>query len=45
MVVFYTYEADIGDGMENPEVHDDPPDKREAAIQMGVNVVLYSLLY
>ncbi len=43
LVVFYTYEADIGDGIEDPEVHNDPPEKREAAMRMAVNVVVYAL--
>ncbi len=45
LVIFYTYESDIGDGLENPDVHGDPPDRREAAMQMAINVVLYSVLY
>jgi hypothetical protein len=44
LVVFYTYECDLGDGWEDPEVHNDPPEKHQAALQMGVNIVLYSLL-
>lgn len=43
LVVFYTYEADIGDGIEDPEVHKDPPEKREEAMRMAVNVVVYAL--
>jgi hypothetical protein len=43
LVVFYTYQADIGDGIEDPEVHNDPPEKREAAMKMAINVVLYAL--
>ena len=43
LVVFYTLEADIGDGLEDPEVHNDPPEKREEATRMAVNVVLYAL--
>ncbi len=44
MVVFYTYNTDISDGWEAPEVHHDPPEKREAAFEMGVNIFLYALL-
>ncbi len=44
LVVFYTYEADIGDGLEDPQVHNDPPEKREEAIRMAINVVTYALL-
>jgi len=43
LVVFYTYESDIGDGIEDAGVHNDPPEKREAAMKMAVNVVMYAL--
>jgi len=43
MVIFYTYETDIGDGLESPEVHNDSPEKREQALQMAINIVLYCL--
>ncbi len=44
LVCFYTYEADIGDGLEDPDVHDDPPEKREAALRMAINIVAYAVL-
>ncbi|MCF7884907.1 MAG: DUF4159 domain-containing protein [Candidatus Marinimicrobia bacterium] len=43
LVVFYSYETDLGDGWESPDVHNDPPQKRKAALQMGTNIILYSL--
>ena len=43
LAVFYSANTDIGDGMEDPEVHHDPPEKREAALRMGVNVLVYAL--
>lgn len=43
MLVFYSYESDLGDGWEDEDVHDDPPDVREQAIRMGVNLFLYVL--
>ncbi len=43
LVVFYTYESDIGDGLEDPQVHKDPPEKREEATRMAINVVVYAL--
>ena len=43
LAVFYTYEADIGDGMEDAQVHKDSPEKREAAFRMAVNVLYYAL--
>jgi len=43
MVVFYTYECDLGDGWEDASVHNDPPGIREAALKMGTNIYLYHL--
>jgi len=43
LVVFYSYETDLGDGWEDPEVHGDPPEKREAALRMGVNLFAYAV--
>jgi hypothetical protein len=42
VVVFYSYECDLGDGWEDPEVHMDPPDVRQKALQMGANIVAYA---
>jgi len=44
LVVFYAYETNISDGWEAPEVHQVPPDKRESALQMGVNIITYALM-
>ena len=43
LMVFYSYESDLGDGWEDADVHDDAPDVREAALRMGVNLFLYVL--
>ncbi len=43
MVVFYSFNTDIGDGLEDGEVHNDPPEKREAALRMGINIAVYAL--
>ncbi|MEJ2216323.1 MAG: DUF4159 domain-containing protein [Gemmatimonadota bacterium] len=43
LVVFYSYQSDLGDGWENADVHGDPPEKREAAFRMGVNLFLYAM--
>jgi len=45
LVIFYSYSSDIGDGLEDPGVHNDPPAAREAAIRMAVNVLMYSLTH
>jgi hypothetical protein len=41
LVLLYTFETDLGDGWENPEVHNDPPDVRLKALQMGANIIKY----
>ena len=43
LMIFYTYEADIGDGLEDADVHNDPPEKHEQAIRMAVNILYYAL--
>jgi hypothetical protein len=43
LVLFYTYESDIGDGLEDPRVHDDPDEKRELAVRMAVNILMYAI--
>ncbi len=45
LAVFYAFNTDIVDGWDPEEVHNDPPQKREEAIRMGINIVLYSLGY
>ncbi|MBN2184768.1 MAG: DUF4159 domain-containing protein [Candidatus Krumholzibacteriota bacterium] len=45
LMIFYTYESDIGDGLEDADVHGDPPGKREAAVRMAVNILYYALTY
>ena len=41
LVCLYTYEADLGDGWEDAEVHKDPETVRLKALQMGANIVSY----
>lgn len=43
LAVFYSYQTDLGDGWEDAEVHGDPPELREQALRMGVNLFLYAL--
>ena len=45
LAVYYSYQSDLGDGWEDPEVHHDPPDKRESALRMGVNLFAYAVGY
>jgi hypothetical protein len=43
LVVFYSFESDLGDGWEDADVHDDPAEIREQALRMGVNLFVYVL--
>jgi hypothetical protein len=45
VAIYYLYESDIGDGWEDPQVHNDPPEKREAALKMGMNILIYALTH
>ena len=42
LVVYYTFQCDLGDGWEDEAVHKDPPEVRRAALQMGANVIQYA---
>ncbi|NND25835.1 MAG: DUF4159 domain-containing protein [Flavobacteriaceae bacterium] len=42
LVLLFTFESDLGDGWEDPEVHNDPEEVREKALQMGANIVKYA---
>lgn len=44
MVVFYSFQADLGDGWEDPLVHNDPEPVRRAALQFGVNLITWALI-
>ncbi len=43
LVVFYTYECDLGDGWEDQSVHKDPQTIREQALKMGANILEFAL--
>ena len=45
LVLFYSYESDIGDGWNDPEIHKDPPEKRESAFKLGTNIVYWVLTH
>lgn len=44
IVCLYTYETDLSDGWEDPEVHNDSPDNRRKALQMGANILMYAFM-
>ena len=41
LIVLYTYETDLGNGWENPEIHNNPEKVRQKALQMGANIIKY----
>jgi Domain of unknown function (DUF4159) len=41
LVLLYTFETDLGDGWEDPDVHNDPPEVRLKALRMGANILNY----
>ncbi|MBN4065993.1 DUF4159 domain-containing protein [Candidatus Amoebophilus asiaticus] len=41
LVLFFTYECDLGDGWEDPEVHNDSEEIRLNALKMGANIIQY----
>jgi hypothetical protein len=42
LVVFYSYECDLGNGWEDQRIHNDPEEKRQQALRMGSNLITYS---
>ncbi len=45
VVVYYTVESNVTDGWEPPSVHNDPPEKRRAALRMGANILAYAVMH
>ena len=43
LVVFYTYESDLGNGWEDQSIYNDPESVRKLALQMGANIVQFAL--
>jgi hypothetical protein len=41
LVVFYSYECDLGNGWEDKRIHNDPEEKRQMALKMGANILAY----
>jgi hypothetical protein len=43
LMALYTFESDLGDGWEDPRVHNDSEEIRQSALEMGTNIILYAL--
>jgi len=44
ILCLYTFETDLGDGWEDPSVHNDSPQKRLEALQMGCNILMFAFM-
>jgi len=44
LILFYSYETDLGDGWEDQSVHRDSEEMRQLALRMGANLVQYALM-
>lgn len=42
LVCFYTFESDLGNGWEDKSIYNDPESVRQAALQMGSNILAYA---
>ena len=45
VMVYYTYETDLGDGWEPMSVHEKPESLRKASLQMGTNILVYAMTH
>ncbi len=45
LICFYDYECDLGNGWEDPELYNDPPEIREKALQMGANLIQFAFTF
>lgn len=44
LVIYYTVESNPSDGWADPDVHNDPQEKREEALKFGTNIIIWSLI-
>lgn len=41
LLVFYSFECDLGNGWEDARIYNDPEEKRQQALKMGANILAY----
>ena len=44
LCVYYNFECNPSDGWADPEVHKDPPERREEALRFGTNIIVWALM-
>ncbi|MEQ9591705.1 MAG: DUF4159 domain-containing protein [Cyclobacteriaceae bacterium] len=42
LVLYYSYESDLGNGWEDRRIHSDPEAKRQEALRMGANIIAFA---
>ena len=42
LVLLFTFESDLGDGWEDPEIHNDLQEVRDKALKMGANIIKFA---
>lgn len=42
LLSFYSHESDLGNGWEDPAIHNDPEEVRQKALKMGANILAYA---
>ena len=45
LMVFFSVQSDLGDGWDPASVHNNPPEKRRAALRMGTNLLTYAMTH
>ena len=45
LCVYYTYESNLGDGWVDADIYKDPPEKRDASLKMGTNIIVWALTH
>jgi len=45
LCVFYSFESNLGDGWADPDIYKDPEERRQAALKMGTNIIVWALTH
>ncbi|MFH1050620.1 MAG: DUF4159 domain-containing protein [bacterium] len=45
LCVFYGFESNIGDGWVDPDIYNDPEERRQQAFKMGTNIIVWALTH
>ncbi len=45
LCVYYVYESNLGDGWADADIHNDPEFKRQEALKMGTNIIVWALTH